>query len=484
MNPVRLIAAAAIVALSATFTTPAAPASISAAGDTTPAATAATGDIVVKAGQTVGPIKPMNGVNNGPTRPGISQQRGNFEAYKAARIPFARTHDAAFCASYGGEHTVDITAVFPDFTKDVNDPDAYDFLMTDRYLATIQEAGTEVFFRLGQKIEHGPKKYGIMPPADFQKWAEICEHVIRHYTEGWNHGFRWPIRYWEIWNEADNDTETWRTNPICWGGPAEKFDEFYAIAAKHIKKCFPHLKIGGPALCWDEDWAERFFTYQERHNVPIDFFSWHCYTNSPDYIAEKATRMRALADKHGYTSAETNLNEWNYIRNWTDEFVYSLKVISNVKGAAFISSVMSACQDRPVDILMYYDARIDTSFNGLFDLTTLAPKRGYYAIYAWSKLALLGTQVAVKEDDSDIYVTAAKGADGRLGVLISRFNEDDNVVASKKYAVKFPGNAPKGDFVNAHMTDSVHFFTEMPLFVKDGEVEFFLEPNSFIYIEF
>ena len=36
------------------------------------------------------------------------------DAYRAARIPFARTHDAAFCADYGGEHTVDISAIFVD----------------------------------------------------------------------------------------------------------------------------------------------------------------------------------------------------------------------------------------------------------------------------------------------------------------------------------------------------------------------------------
>lgn len=447
------------------------------------AALAAPGNIIVNSDHAVGSIKPMNGVNNGPHKAGTGQQRSNFEAYKAARIPFARTHDASFCASYGGEHTVDISAVFPDFSRDVNDPDAYDFRMTDIYLATIQEAGTEVFYRLGQKIEHGAKKYGIMPPKDYRKWAEICEHVIRHYTEGWNQGFFWNIRYWEIWNEADNDMLTWQTNPLCWGGPEEEFFKFYSIAAKHLKKCFPHLMIGGPALSANEQWADRFFAYQKQHNVPIDFFSWHCYAKSPDFVAEKAARMRALTDKYGYTDAETNLNEWNYVRNWTDEFVYTVKTISNSKGAAYMTSVMSACQDRPVDALMYYDARINTCWNGLFDLTTLAPLPGYYALYAWSKLALLGTQVTVDEEDPDIYVTAAKGVDGKLGVLISRFNDDNNVVASKEYTVKFPGNAPKGEYVIAHMTDSVHMFTEVPLFVNEGEVKFYLEPNSFIYIE-
>ena len=127
---------------------------------------AARAEVVVDPNAEIGPIKPMNAVNNGPVKAGRSQQRENFSTYKAARIPFARTHDSINCVA-GGAHTCDITAVFPDFSADVNDPASYDFVFTDTYLKRIREAGTEVFFRLGQTIEHGPKKYGTLPPRDF-----------------------------------------------------------------------------------------------------------------------------------------------------------------------------------------------------------------------------------------------------------------------------------------------------------------------------
>ena len=113
------------------------------------------GDLTVDTAQVLGPVKPMHGVNNGPIKAPPDQTRGNFPAYGAAKIPFARTHDSSFQAAYGGEHTVDITAIFPDFSKDPNDPASYDFVVTDHYLKSIREAGTEVFFRLGQKIVHG-----------------------------------------------------------------------------------------------------------------------------------------------------------------------------------------------------------------------------------------------------------------------------------------------------------------------------------------
>ena len=111
--------------------------------------------IAVSPMKAVGPIKPMHGVNNGPTRPKAYQSRSNFSLYKAARIPSARTHDSALYGGYGGSHVADISAIFPDFDKDENDPASYDFTYTDRMLDTIRMAGTEVFYRLGQSIEHG-----------------------------------------------------------------------------------------------------------------------------------------------------------------------------------------------------------------------------------------------------------------------------------------------------------------------------------------
>ena len=203
----------------------------------------------------LGPVKPMNGANNGPTDQ-------TMEAYKDLRIPFARTHDTPLGTEYGG-HCIDINQVFPDFTADVDDPASYDFINSDVVLLDMQKAGTEPFYRLGQSIEHQTKKYGIYPPADYQKWAQICEHIIRHYNEGWADGYRMGIRYWEIWNEADLDQpdERWKTDPRTWAGTLDQFNELYVVTAKHLKACFPDLKIGGPAFANPRKYGPDFLPY-------------------------------------------------------------------------------------------------------------------------------------------------------------------------------------------------------------------------------
>ena len=151
-----------------------------------------------------GKIKPMNAVNNGPVYTDNDDQNlTNLPDFREANIPFARTHDSSICYDYGGEHTVDIHNIFTDFDADPYSPESYDFTLTDIYLGTIMRAGAKVFYRLGSKIEHWPKHYGVMPPKDYEKWAVVCEHIIMHMNEGWANGFHMGIEYWEIWNEPD-----------------------------------------------------------------------------------------------------------------------------------------------------------------------------------------------------------------------------------------------------------------------------------------
>ena len=427
----------------------------------------------------IGKVNVMHAVNNGPCVAGADQTRGNQDDFKEARIPYARTHDAAFFAGYGGEHTVDIRAIFPNFDADVNDPESYDFACTDVYMKNIIKYGSKPFYRLGSRIEHEVKKYGTLPPRDFQKWAEICEHIIRHYTEGWADGYTFDMEYWEIWNEPDLDPDD-SPNKRCWGGTEAEFREFYKTAAKHLKSCFPHLKIGGPALAGNEEYLERFLTFMQKESVPIDFVSWHWYWTQPYDMTDKCTRVRKMLDRCGYENAETNLNEWNYVRGWSDEFVYSIKQIIGMKGAAFTSACMSACQScRDVDMIMYYDARPGT-FNGLFDFYTMEPLKGYYPFYIYANLYELENQIEAICDDKDIYVVGAKNSD-KCGLMVTYYSENDNDGA-KKVTLDIDGfDASRLKF---YLIDESNSYVPKTTYkVEDNKVTMRLERNSIVYIE-
>ena len=382
--------------------------------------------ILVDFSKSLGPVKPMHAVNNGPVYKFASDQRiTNIDHYRAAGIPFARTHDASFFATYGGEHIVDVNMIFTDWRADPTDPASYDFTLTDEYLRVIEAGGAKVFYRLGSKIEPWAKKYNTLPPVDFQKWAVVCEHIIRHYTEGWADGYRMDIQYWEIWNEPDLDPDD-ATHKRCWGGTAKEFCELYCITYKHLKACFPHLKIGGPACAsLKPEWLDGFFTALQKNGIKPDFFSWHVYGATVEKMQERIRLARELLDQYGFNECESILDEWNYIKGWRDEeWIYSLKSEKGLKGSAFTASVMAMSQYEALDLLMYYDAR-PCGMNGLFCTDFVFERlKGYYPFYMFHQLYTAGTAVAVERDSEDVWAVAATG--DTPCVMLSYFNDDES----------------------------------------------------------
>ena len=434
--------------------------------------------ITVNFGEITGKIKPMHAINNGPLKKRDDQTRHNFDSYKASGIPYARNHDAAFCDAYGGEHSVDVHNIFPDFDADPEDPASYDFVLTDEYIERTKAAGAETYYRLGAKIEHNIKKYGTLPPKDFKKWAVICEHIIRHMNEGWADGHHYGITYWEIWNEPDLDEDD-STNKRCWGGTEAEFFEFFSIAATHLKSCFPDLKIGGPALAYRTGWGERFLKYMSEHKIPLDFFSWHIYTVSPDDMVERCRLFRGLMDKYGYTEAESILNEWNYIRNWGDAFIYSIKTIIGMKGAAFIASCMLGCQNAPLDMLMYYDAQ-PSCFCGLWDYYSMEPIKGYYPFPMFDTLYKMGNAVSVKNCAAGVKAAAAVG-DGTGAVMLSYYNDDDDCRDVREFDLVLDGT--KAENAVVAVLDEDNDCTETTLSITDGMVHLILKKNSVVLVK-
>lgn len=380
--------------------------------------------IKIDFGKKTGTIKPMNCVNNGPEIAGCEQVRSNVEEFKRAKFPVVRNHDASFCSSFGGEHTVDVHAIFPNFDADEESPDSYDFAYTDLYTKHIIDTGSQVYYRLGSKIEHGIKKYGTVAPKDPYKWARICEHIIRHYNEGWADGFYFNIKYWEIWNEPNGIAAD--GNMPNWGGTTEQFYELFYVTVKHLKECFTDIYIGGPAFCsFDEKWMRDFFEYLRKDGMqmPLDFIGYHWYGADTPGMTARTLKYRKILDEYGYTETKMYLDEWNYCLGWGDRFAESIKDIISMRGAAFNAAVMSTAQKDPVDMIMYYDARPNTVFNGLFDFYTLKPLKGYYPFLMFSQLKELKTEVYSYSSNEDIYVTAAADGD-RHAAMISYYSYD------------------------------------------------------------
>jgi hypothetical protein len=283
--------------------------------------------------------------------------------FKELRLPSIRLHDC----HWPNTDVVDIHTIFPNFHANPADSSSYQFDFTDTYLAACAKTGAPIVYRLGESIEHTALKRFVRPPKSSGQWAAICVGIIRHYNDGWAGGFQLGITHWEIWNEPEN-------RPAMWTGNDDQFLELYRITSKKIKDVFPYVKVGGPAFgsagefrnaeIIPSKFAARFLERCRDEKAPLDFFSWHCYTDDPAELAGRAKAIRKLLDGYGFSKTESHLNEWNYLpgKSWeglgketpaTKRQAY-YETMSGMDGAAFAASALIVLQDAPVDTCNFF----------------------------------------------------------------------------------------------------------------------------------
>jgi xylan 1,4-beta-xylosidase len=398
--------------------------------------------VEIKTGTETGRIRALNG---GTLSPVCNLKLLDLsEEFKELQIPLIRLHDAPWF----NDNVVDIHTIFRDFRLDPADENNYDFRKTDDYIKSILKTGTGIVFRLGESIEHTEVNYFVNPPADFNKWAEICCGIIRHYNNGWANGFHHNIKLWEVWNEPDE-------RPKMWTGTEKLFMDFFAVAAKRIKAEFPDVLVGGPAFSHPflfqngkyepANMATNFLSYCREESIPLDFFSWHSYGSNPWETVYRATLVRDLLDKYGFKKTENHMNEWNYIPdekwNLLMDKEYQGHLRSKIyaeqygcKGASFVANVLMLLQDAPVDVANYY-----TTTAGLFGIFSEygEPHKSYYAFKAFAEL--LKTPVRVEtnynKSDSVVVCSGVNSERSRLTILASNFSSH-----CKKINFKLPDN--------------------------------------------
>jgi xylan 1,4-beta-xylosidase len=337
-----------------------------------------------------GEFRALHGINKGPL--GANGLINVTAEQKELRVPFTRLHDC----HHPNPDVVDVHVVFPNPDADPARPESYDFRSTDEYLAAVRATGAEMVFRLGESIEHQTVKRHVHPPRDPARWAAVCAGIVRHYNEGWAQGHRYGIRYWEIWNEPEN-------RPVMWTGTDAQFLELYRVTARTLRAEFPNIKIGGPGFGYygklegvewkPSEFCAAFLEMCRREPVPLDFFSWHCYTDNPAELATRAHAIRRMLDARGFKTIESHLNEWNYLpdNSWN---VVSRKIagvarqrgidrMMGAEGGAFLAASLIELQDAPVDVANFFHG--ETGIFGLFTEVG-APTPNYHAMLAFARL--------------------------------------------------------------------------------------------------
>ena len=403
-----------------------------------------------------GRIKPMHGGNIGPLQEIIGDGSiiGDFTPiFREMGVPYCRLHDVEY--PYGKNQFVDIHCIFPDFDADIDDPASYNFKYTDLYLKGVIDAGSEVFFRLGESIEHFEKKLYINPPKDFEKWAEICEHIVAHYNEGWANGFNWGIQYWEIWCEPENDD--------MFTGTLEQLCELYRITACRLKARFgDSICVGGYGSCGfyaltRENPSEWFMTLvpfmkgfldyitAEETKAPIDFFSWHIYAESLEELTLQASFVRNQLDAYGLTKCESILDEFNFYYAFSEYAPFHKGVFAD------LASGLISAQKSSIDKMMHYNFKMHSTFNELFSLgydrKTVHRFAGIESFSAFNTLYKLSNEVVTIGDiPTKLDVLAAADGAGKAAMFVSTHVPVDEL------EITF-ANYPSSSYVIKRVTD-------------------------------
>ena len=125
---------------------------------------------------------------------------------------------------------------------------------------------------------------------------------------------------------------------------------------------------------------------------------------------------------------------------------------------------MSACQREKTDMLMYYDARVNSSMNGLFKRGTLDRLKGYYSVKVWGELLSLQDECALSCDVPDIYSAAA--ADGETQMLLVTYYTGED----RLYTI--------------YMLDEEHDMEPFETIASDnGEFTLTMRPNTVVVIK-
>lgn len=307
-----------------------------------------------------GKFKRLHGVNIAIPMEfeGDATRRGDLGAigFDTVRVHDLRGEDAN--AGMSGDYQ----NIFPNYHADPAVPRNYNFAPTDAFMRMVRESSprTGFVFGLAPTIENSapiPNKYWVIDPGNYDRFADLCAGIVRHYDRGWADGFKYNIGYYEIWNEPDSID--------MWNKSYGEYCRFYATVAKRIKAACPWIKIGGPAITKPKlkDLTLLADICREK-DAPLDFVSWHLYTDSLDEMLSPVPKIRQMLDEHGFKHTELQFNEWRFlpfdfaeIRG--DDPAYRMLDEGRTgrhgaDSAAFIVTALARMQDTAIDMSNYY----------------------------------------------------------------------------------------------------------------------------------
>ena len=285
----------------------------------------------------------------------------------------------------------------------------------------------------------------VVNPVNYKEWDELIYKMVRHYNFERKDG----IVYWEVFNEP-NIGESGGCPGLF---SPEDYCLYYDHTVKAMLRADSSVKVGGPALAgWKSNIELPWLTYCHKHNLPVDFVSWHFYADDPATPKMGADYFRELLKRFPSLKPEFMIGEWNIGLNWKrkdEEFqvCYIPEAIKNMLEAGVDYSFYYQIRDchvpeEPFKKIMSKDgARFMINYwnempqrFGLFDFQGII-KPAYFMFKLLSKLT--GKFIKVDSGSETVKAFAVYNSEMKLfHVLVWNFKENPPPVQKVSFKIK------------------------------------------------
>lgn len=219
----------------------------------------------------------------------------------------------------------------------------YNFDKLDTFVDMVLKSGAKPLMDLTfkPKLLYPNIDPKVMYPNDWKEWEDLLYHMVKHYKDRGN-----GIQYWEVGDEC----EIGEDSGVPYECTPENFAVYYQHTVEAIRRADPDAKVGGPTAASAYTPVLSYLVdFADKNHVPLDFVSWHVYSNEPGHFRKTMVYIKDLLAKHPSIHPETFLDEWN---DSLDQPPLDPRF-----QPCFIAEIAYAMKDVGIDYMGYYQIR-------------------------------------------------------------------------------------------------------------------------------
>jgi hypothetical protein len=184
-------------------------------------------------------------------------------------------------------------------------PGKYQFSALDPSIDSILKTGAKplLCIVMKPKVLFPRIDENLVEPTSWAAWEALIYNMVLHYKV--RNGGGW---YWEVGNEWNSD----HGGGTPYHMTPDQYNRFYQHTVAAIRRADPEAHVGGPAQAGVKgDLIPALLTFSEKNKVPLDFVSWHGYSNDPKWFRQTIDLMHEQLRQHPGLHPETVIDEWN-----------------------------------------------------------------------------------------------------------------------------------------------------------------------------